>query len=215
MNQLEATIKAEKKKQLNNMRANMLNRRIAKEKKKKQAEEEIVRIQKKQQILKFNSQMAVAFRKMIKQQQKAMDIEIEAKESRLAAQDRLRARLAAWEKKTKLAYNNRGGIDGEIWNLEAQAEADKEDQKRLKEEAELARINKEKNIQHTNNELYKRIVKIEKLSERIKDSGLMSKQINSLGNHYGGLLSGRNNILDSRMGGTRNGGDRINTGESD
>jgi len=55
MNQLEATIKAEKKKQLNNMRANMLNRRIAKEKKKKQAEEEIVRIQKKQQILKFNS----------------------------------------------------------------------------------------------------------------------------------------------------------------
>ena len=56
---------------------------------------------------------------MIKQQQKEMDVEIEAKEGRLAAQDRLRARLAAWEKKTKLAYNNRGGIDGEIWNLEA------------------------------------------------------------------------------------------------
>jgi len=44
MNQLESTIKAEKKKQLNNMRANMLNRRIAKEKKRKQAEEEIERI---------------------------------------------------------------------------------------------------------------------------------------------------------------------------
>ena len=48
MNQLEATIKAEKKKQLNNMRANMLNRRIAKEKKKKQAEEEYKRLEKKQ-----------------------------------------------------------------------------------------------------------------------------------------------------------------------
>ena len=168
MNQLESTIKAEKKKQLNNMRANMLNRRIAKEKKRKQAEEEIERIQKKQQILKFNSKMAIAFRKMVKEKEKAIGVQIEAKENRLAAQDRLRARLAAWEKKTKQAYNNRGGIDGEIWNLEAQAEDDREEQKRLKEEAELARINKEKNIQHTNNELYKRIVKIEKLADRIK-----------------------------------------------
>ena len=79
MNQLEATIKAEKKKQLNNMRANMLNRRIAKEKKKKQAEEEFKRLEKKQQILKFNSKMAVAFRKMIKDKQEKMNVDFLSK----------------------------------------------------------------------------------------------------------------------------------------
>ena len=222
MNQLESTIKAEKKKQLNNMRANMLNRRIAKEKKRKQAEEEIERIQKKQQILKFNSKMAIAFRKMVKEKEKAIGVQIEEKENRLAAQDRLRARLAAWEKKTKQAYNNRGGIDGEIWNLEAQAEDDREEQKRLKEEAELARINKEKNIQHTNSELYKRIVKIEKLADRIKESGIMSKQLSAIGNTYQGILSNRNaGVLDSRILGTRNDtvgtrdGGRMDTGESE
>jgi len=87
----------------------------------------------------------------------------------------------------------------------------------------LARINKEKNIQHTNNELYKRIVKIEKLADRIKESGIMSKQLSAIGNHYQGILSNRRNtqMLDSRMGagtrndavGTRDGG-RLETGES-
>jgi len=47
----------------------MLNRRIAKEKKRKQAEEEIKRLKQKESILNFNSKMAVAFRKMIKTKQ--------------------------------------------------------------------------------------------------------------------------------------------------
>jgi hypothetical protein len=42
--------------------------------------------------------MAIAFRKMVKEKEKAIGVQIEAKENRLAAQDRLRARLAAWEK---------------------------------------------------------------------------------------------------------------------
>ena len=139
----------------------------------------------------------------------------QSQQDRLAQQDRLRARLAAWEKKTKQAYKNRGGVDGEIWEMEAQAERDREETARLKEEAEQARINKEKNIQHTNSELYKRIVRIEKLSERIKESGLMSKQVQALQSHYQGILSGRNGgMFDSRMGNTRDGG-RLNTGESD
>lgn len=61
----------------------------------------------------------------------------------MKAQDRLRARLAAWERGVRYAHAARGGEDGEIWNLEAQKEAEREEKQKRKAEAEAAKHRKE------------------------------------------------------------------------
>lgn len=90
--------------------------------------------------------------------------------------DELRTKLRNWENtKQKPAKRARGGEEGDIWNLEARVEEEKAEKERLKREAEEAKLRKETEINKTINELYKRILKIERLSSKIKDSRIMEK----------------------------------------
>lgn len=156
------------------MRSAMLNRRIAKERKRKQVDEAIANETQRRHVAQMNVGMAKAFRKMLKKKGDEMQVDVEKRESIIASQDKLRARLAQWEREVNRARNQRGGEEGEIWNLEAQREAEKEEKARLIKEAEEAKIQKENAIGNTIQELYKRILKIEQLSNRIKDSGIMA-----------------------------------------
>lgn len=172
--QLGKTIDEEKAKQLASMRSAMLNRRIAKERKRKQEDEATKAAARRKRVAQMNAGMAKAFRKLIKEKAEAENVAVADAEGLRARQDRLRARLAAWERGVKGAHAERGGEDGEIWNLEAAREAEKEEKARLIREAEEARLRKETEINNTIEELYKRILKIEDLSSRIKDSGIMA-----------------------------------------
>jgi len=67
----------------------------------------------------MNAGMARAFRKMIKKTETEMGVELQRKEQIVQSQDKLRARLAAWERGVNHARVQRGGEEGEIWNLEA------------------------------------------------------------------------------------------------
>ena len=70
--------------------------------------------------------------------------------------------------------------------MEQKRLAEKEEKIRLKKEKELAKLEKAKNVDFTVQELYKRIVKVEKISERIKNSGVLIEQV--LGEHGSNLL---------------------------
>lgn len=86
--------------------------------------------------------------------------------------DRLRARLAAWERAVDEARGYRGGDDGEIWNIGEQREAEKAAKAEAKRLKELAKAEKDSKVAFTITELYKRIMRVERLSEMIEGSGI-------------------------------------------
>lgn len=148
------------------MRSAMLSRRIAKERKRRLAIEEAEAARSRAAVQKMNSQLASAFRKMIASRMgglnnlnKAVDID---------GEDRLRARLAAWKRAVEEAQGIRGGEDGEIWNIEAEREAVKAAKAEERKQKELARAEKDKKIAFTIQELYKRIMRVERLSEIVE-----------------------------------------------
>ena len=159
---------------MSNMRAAMLNRRIAKERKKKQEDERLKAEKQRRNVAAMNAGMAKAFRKKLKLTAEKMQVEVQQAESAIAREDKLRARLKHWERGVNEAREARGGEEGEIWNLEAQREAEKEEKARLIREAEEAKLQKERAIRSTIQELYKRILKIEVISNKIKESGVMA-----------------------------------------
>lgn len=162
---LDKAITDEKKKQLNNMRSAMLSRRIAKERKRRLAIEEAEAARSRAAVQKMNSQLANAFRKMIAAKMGGMNNLNKA--VNIDGEDRLRARLAAWKRAVDEAQGIRGGEEGEIWHIEAErekAKAEKAEEKRLKE---LAKAEKDKKIAFTIQELYKRIMRVERLSEMV------------------------------------------------
>jgi len=90
--------------------------------------------------------------------------------------DRLRARLAAWQRAVDEARGYRGGDDGEIWNVGEAREAEKAAKLEAKKLKELARAEKDTKIAFTISELYRRIMRVEKLSEMIEGSGMDLKK---------------------------------------
>jgi len=163
---LDKAISEEKRKQLNNMRSAMLSRRIAKERKRRLAIEEAEAERSRASVAKMNSQLAKAFRNMIASKMGGMN-NLNKAAINIDGEDRLRARLAAWKRAVEEAQGIRGGEDGEIWNIEAErekAKAEKAEEKRLRE---LARAEKDKKIAFTIQELYKRIMRVERLSEMV------------------------------------------------
>lgn len=115
--QLEKTIREEKEKQLNNMRQALLQRRIAKEKKRKQEEQARFEASKKS---KQQGNLKEAFRKMIEKKAEAERLKVKQEEDLLSKNDLLKTKLKNWEReKRNPAKAARGGEDGDIWNLEA------------------------------------------------------------------------------------------------
>jgi len=94
-NNLEKAISEEKAKQLANMRAAMLSRRIAKERKRRIAVEEAEAARSRAQVAKMTSGLAKAFRNMIASKMGGMS-NLNKATVLVDGDDRLRARLAAW-----------------------------------------------------------------------------------------------------------------------
>ena len=123
-NNLEKAISEEKQKQLANMRSAMLSRRIAKESKRRIQVEEEEAARSRAQVQKMNKGLAKAFRAMIAS--KMGGNKNLTKSLYVDGEDRLRTRLAAWQRAVEEAQNYRGGESGEIWNVEAEVEKEKE-----------------------------------------------------------------------------------------
>ena len=99
------------------MRSAMLSRRIAKERKRRLQIEEEEAARSRASVQKMNSQLAKAFRSMIASKMGGMN-NLNKATVFVDGDDRLRARLAAWERAVEEARGYRGGEAGEIWTLE-------------------------------------------------------------------------------------------------
>lgn len=118
--------------------------------------------------------MKDAFRRMIEKKAEAEKMKLQHAEDILSKNDLLRTKLKNWEReKRNPAKTARGGEEGDIWNLEIARDEEIAEKERLRMEAEEAKLRKEREINNTINELYKRILKVEKLSAKISDSGIM------------------------------------------
>ena len=183
--QLDKAIRDEKEKQLSNMRSAMLTRRIAREKQRRKEEDERNAVLERERVQKMQAGEAKAYNRLKTKLLGGGTIKPNQTEV-VAEDDKLRARLAAWQRQVDEARGTRGGDEGDIWTLEQKRVAEKEEKIRLKKEKELAKLEKAKNVDFTVQELYKRIVKVEKISERIKNSGVLIEQV--LGEHGSNLL---------------------------
>ena len=113
---LESAISEEKQQQLAKMRSAMVQRRIDKERKRKQKEREIEEVRRREAVHKMNAGMAKVFREFIAKKSAEMNAE------RHRASIRARANLPrnyfkAWSKKVDHERVERGGESSEVWNL--------------------------------------------------------------------------------------------------
>jgi len=118
----------------------------------------------------MNSGLAKAFRSMIASKmggQKNLNTALY-----VDGEDRLRTRLAAWQRAVDEAKNYRGGEDGEIWNVEAEVEKEKAEKAEAKRLKELAKAERDTKIAFTVQELYKRVLRVERLSELAEEQGV-------------------------------------------
>lgn len=148
------------------MRSAMLNRRIAKEKKRKQEDDARKKEEEAARRKKMTGKLAKGFKKLIDLKAKEANLEIAEKENRQAAQDRLRARLAAWKRTADEAKRQRRIQEGEseIWEVEEVHRREKEEELERKRQAEEDKIRKEQNYEKNVKELFKRIKKVELLT---------------------------------------------------
>lgn len=130
----------------------------------------------------MNSALAGAFRKMIAAKMGQGVKGLNTVSSLVDGDDRLRARLAAWERAVEEARGYRGNEEGEIWNLEAAREAEKAAKQEAKKQKDLAKLEKDNKITFTIQELYKRIMRVERLSEIVEARGIdVGKTLESRG----------------------------------
>jgi len=186
-NNLEKAIREEKAKQLANMRSAMLKRRIDKERKRRLKLEEEEAERSRAAVAKMNSGLAKAFRNMIAAKMGGGMKALNKASVFVDGEDRLRARLAAWQRAVEEARGYRGGEEGEIWNIEAAREAEKAAKLEAKKQKELAKAEKDKKIDFTIQELYKRVMRVERLAEIIEGSGVDIKK--ALDERLGSILN--------------------------
>ena len=167
---MEKAIADEKHAQLQKMRGAMLKRRIAKEQKRKKDLREKEEEARRKNITKMNAGLAKAFTTMIKKKQEA-DKEVHMRRSTMAnAESKLRAKLIGWKK--DLDQRHLVDAQEDIWDRETPEEertrlaVDEVDVK-AKADADAAQAAK-KGVDYTITELYKRILKVEKLSDKVK-----------------------------------------------
>jgi len=150
--------------------------------------------------------MGSAFRKMIESK---MGGKAELNKALFVDEDdRLRARLAAWQRAVDEARGYRGGEAGEIWHIEAEREAEKAAKAEAKRLKELAKAENELKISFTIKELYKRVLRVERLTEICESQGLeVRKMLSEAGlNHIVKRKSAANNadlVSQSSRGGSR------------
>lgn len=146
------------------MRAGLLQRRIDKEKKRKQKERDEEERKRRETVSRMNAGMAKAFSEILTEKSVA---ETKAKiASDQVNRDRLRARLAKWNRDVDDVRMERGGAEGEVWNIKTQIQ-ELRDQGIKVDENPTA----ETQIEFTVSELFARVLKVENLVLKVKEMG--------------------------------------------
>jgi len=168
-NNLEAAIRSEKEKQLVKMRSAMLSRRIAKEKRRKEDEKAKEQLRERERVKRMNGGMAKAFRDMIKKKQGGVDLM--KRSSIIGGTDKLRTKLIAWNRTVDDVREVRGGEANQVWNLQSLKDLEMAEKAKLEAEKAAEEAAKRAGMEYTIQELFKRILKVENLSHKIRDFG--------------------------------------------
>merc|ERR1712070_826108 len=90
--------------------------------------------------------------------------------------EQLKKKLNAWNKKTEKDRKARGGADSDAWAL---AHKQDEDNKALEDNKILVE-NQKKNIAYTSDELFYRILRVERMADKVKDFASAKDQLKIL-----------------------------------
>lgn len=146
------------------MRAGLLQRRIDKEKKRKQKERDEEERKRRETVSRMNAGMAKAFSEILTEKSVA---ETKAKiASDQVNRDRLRARLAKWNRDVDDVRMERGGAEGEVWNIKTQIQELRDQGIKVDENPA-----NETQIEFTVSELFARVLKVENLVLKVKEMG--------------------------------------------
>ena len=171
---LEKAISEEKKSQLQKMRGAMLQRRIAKERRRKEEIRAKEEDQRRKNIQKMNAGLAKAFSKMINQRQEQDKMNnIQRRGSIIGAGNKLKSLLVQWKKGVDNTHIYR---DQDVLNMDTPEMKKKREAEELaaKQKAELEAQNASGD-KYTIEELYKKILKVEKLSDIVKANNVNSR----------------------------------------
>lgn len=166
---LEKAIRDEKGKQLTNMRGAMLNRRINQEKSRREKEEAEEAEAERARIANMQADEAKAFRAQLK------DTKITTEEDGLAAvqavdsDDKLKARLAKWQRQIDEEKLRKSALERDIVEAEAYKQAELDETAKMREEREKEKLAKQQQVAFTIQELYRRILKVEKLATVVNE----------------------------------------------
>ena len=155
------------------MRSAMVQRRIDKEKKRKQKEREIEEARRRDAVAKMNAGMAKVFREFIAK--KSAEVNAEKAEGINKHKSQLAAKLKAWSKKVDHERVERGGESSEVWNLKTQQEEEKEKLAAMEPNSKDAQNNTQPSAaqalsaqEQAINQLFVRVLKVERLIEKIE-----------------------------------------------
>merc|ERR1719379_12368 len=168
-NAVEKAIEEEKKNQLQKMRGAMLSRRIQKERKRKELIRQTEEAQRRKNLQNMKSGLAKAFTNMIKkktEEQRQANLQTRAKT--LGIDSQLEAKLRHWSKENR-AQQMKREVES-VLEMESPEDAATKAKREADEKAKLdaAAAAEAAGVKYSLDELYKRILKMEKLSEKVK-----------------------------------------------
>lgn len=143
------------------MRAAMLQRRIDKERKRRQAELDKEETRRREAVHRMNAGMAKVFKEFVQKKQQEINTELFQKKS--LGREQLKAKLHNWSQKVNYTQVERGGEDVHAWNL-TKKQDEIEDGK-----TQQAQVAADKRISYDVDELFLRILKVERMAEKVKD----------------------------------------------
>jgi hypothetical protein len=166
---VECAIEEEKKNQLQKMRGAMLSRRIQKERRRKEEIRKKEEAQRRKNLQNMKSGLAKAFTNMIKKKtEEARQANLMTRSATKGADSQLEAKLRHWNK--ELNTRNIMREDEHILEREtpedATAKAKREADEKAKMDADAAA--EAAGLKYTLDELYKRVLKVERLSEKVR-----------------------------------------------
>lgn len=158
---------------MSKMRAAMLQRRIDKERKRRLIELEAEETRRREAVHRMNAGMARVFRDFV--QKKQQELQVELVQNKNMGREQLKAKLHRWNQVVNFNQVERGGEEIQPWNLtKKQDEIDGMN-------AQQAIVAAEKKISYDVDELFLRILKVERTAERVKDFASVKEMQNIMG----------------------------------
>lgn len=146
---------------MSKMRSAMLQRRIDKERKRKLQEQEREETRRREAVHRMNAGMAKVFKEYI--QKKQAELNSEQQLNKNMNKESLKKKLQAWEKLIKKDQKSRG--DDDAWILAHE----QDQQNQLNEDEKKALQDLKNNQMYDADELFYRILRVERMADRVKD----------------------------------------------